>query len=324
MKLERIKGTEAGASGGRRRILIIAAIVIVVALIAWWLLSRPGLPEASPPATAGSRPTRSISPPNIPGGSSEVLVNEGDTVEAGQVVARMDTEELEAQLRQAEAQIREAEDAQRVARADVAARRAQVGARSAEVERKQAEANYRPAAVRALARAWCRPARSASRKRETRQCADAFDPRHGRGNAGPDGGRAGRSGRRRRPRRSAPSRRSPRRAAEADRIRAQIRDSVLVAPIRGRVESRLAEPGEVLAAGGRVFSLVDLSDVYMYVFLPEQVTGKHRHRLGSADRARRGAAISDPRLRLLHLADRAVHAQDGRDRRRSATTSPSA
>ena len=62
--------------------------------------------------------------------------------------------------------------------------------------------------------------------------------------------------------------------AKADRMRAEIKDSVLMAPIRGRVQTRLAEPGEVLPAGGRVFSLIDLSDVYMYVFLPEAVTGK--------------------------------------------------
>jgi HlyD family secretion protein len=36
----------------------------------------------------------------------------------------------------------------------------------------------------------------------------------------------------------------------------------------------LAEPGEVLAPGGRVLDTIDLSDVYMYVYLPERVTGK--------------------------------------------------
>jgi HlyD family secretion protein len=62
--------------------------------------------------------------------------------------------------------------------------------------------------------------------------------------------------------------------ATADRLRAEIKDAVLVAPMRGRVETRLAEPGEVLPAGGRVFAVNDLSDVYMYVYLPESVTGK--------------------------------------------------
>src|SRR5262249_29916213 len=50
--------------------------------------------------------------------------------------------------------------------------------------------------------------------------------------------------------------------------------AVLRSPIRGRVQSRMAEPGEVLGGGGKVLALVDLSDVYMYVFLPEQIAGK--------------------------------------------------
>ncbi|MQU09718.1 HlyD family efflux transporter periplasmic adaptor subunit, partial [Pseudomonas helleri] len=37
---------------------------------------------------------------------------------------------------------------------------------------------------------------------------------------------------------------------------------------------RVAQPGEVLGAGGRVLNLVDLSDVYMTFFLPETVAGK--------------------------------------------------
>ena len=45
-----------------------------------------------------------------PGRIKEVLADEGDTVDEGQVVATMDTEPLEAQLRNAEAKIREAED----------------------------------------------------------------------------------------------------------------------------------------------------------------------------------------------------------------------
>jgi HlyD family secretion protein len=36
----------------------------------------------------------------------------------------------------------------------------------------------------------------------------------------------------------------------------------------------MAEPGEVVAAGGKVLALLDLSDVYMYVFLPTADAGK--------------------------------------------------
>jgi HlyD family secretion protein len=62
--------------------------------------------------------------------------------------------------------------------------------------------------------------------------------------------------------------------AESERLKADIADNTLKSPIRARVQGRLAEPGEVVAAGGKVLSTLDLSDVYMYVFLPTNVTGK--------------------------------------------------
>jgi HlyD family secretion protein len=40
------------------------------------------------------------------------------------------------------------------------------------------------------------------------------------------------------------------------------------------VQYLVAQPGEVLAAGGKVLNLVDLTDVYMSFFLPETVVGK--------------------------------------------------
>ena len=57
------------------------------------------------------------------------------------------------------------------------------------------------------------------------------------------------------------------------RIIADIDDSELKAPRDGRIQYRVAEPGEVLAAGGRVLNMVDLSDVYMTFFLPTEQAG---------------------------------------------------
>ncbi|MGQ7114642.1 HlyD family efflux transporter periplasmic adaptor subunit, partial [Escherichia sp. TWPC-MK] len=57
------------------------------------------------------------------------------------------------------------------------------------------------------------------------------------------------------------------------RFAADIDDSELKAPRDGRVQYRVAEPGEVLAAGGRVLNMVDLSDVYMTFFLPTEQAG---------------------------------------------------
>ncbi|MBO5723028.1 MAG: efflux RND transporter periplasmic adaptor subunit [Lentisphaeria bacterium] len=62
--------------------------------------------------------------------------------------------------------------------------------------------------------------------------------------------------------------------AQIDRVQADIDDSLLTSPLEGRIQYRIAEPGEVLNAGGRVLNLVDLTDVYMTFFLPEGVAGK--------------------------------------------------
>ena len=62
--------------------------------------------------------------------------------------------------------------------------------------------------------------------------------------------------------------------ATLERIQAEIDDSQLKAPRDGRVQFRLAQPGEVLGAGGKVLNLVDLSDVYMSFFLPETAAGR--------------------------------------------------
>ena len=40
------------------------------------------------------------------------------------------------------------------------------------------------------------------------------------------------------------------------------------------MQYRVAQPGEVLGAGGKVLNIVDLADVYMTFFLPEQAAGR--------------------------------------------------
>jgi HlyD family secretion protein len=62
--------------------------------------------------------------------------------------------------------------------------------------------------------------------------------------------------------------------ATVQRIQADITDSALKAPRDGRVQYRVAQPGEVLGAGGRVLNLVDLTDVYMTFFLPTAQAGR--------------------------------------------------
>ncbi len=53
-----------------------------------------------------------------------------------------------------------------------------------------------------------------------------------------------------------------------------LHDMVLVSPRTGRVQYQLARNGEVVPAGGKVLTILDLRDVYMTVFLPAAVAGK--------------------------------------------------
>jgi len=62
--------------------------------------------------------------------------------------------------------------------------------------------------------------------------------------------------------------------AEVDQIDAILVDLVLVSPRSGRVQYRLARAGEVVAAGQRVLTILDLKDVYMTIYLPGEIAGK--------------------------------------------------
>jgi HlyD family secretion protein len=51
-------------------------------------------------------------------------------------------------------------------------------------------------------------------------------------------------------------------------------ESYLTTPIQGRVLYKLAQPGEVLGSGGNVFTVLDLTDVSMSIFVPTEQAGK--------------------------------------------------
>ncbi len=110
----------------RKRLLVLAGVVVVAAGggAAWWLL-RPAEATTSPvvvPVTVGTqRQTVSASGTvepaaradlsfGVAGEVTEVLVKEGDTVTAGQALAKVDDTLLQAQLTAAEAQLDAAED----------------------------------------------------------------------------------------------------------------------------------------------------------------------------------------------------------------------
>jgi HlyD family secretion protein len=71
-------------------------------------------------------------------------------------------------------------------------------------------------------------------------------------------------------------------AAKVDEIKSKIGELTLVSPRAGKVQYQLAHPGDSLAAGAPIVTLIDLGDVYMTVFLRAADAAK----LGSGDEAR--------------------------------------
>jgi HlyD family secretion protein len=62
--------------------------------------------------------------------------------------------------------------------------------------------------------------------------------------------------------------------AQVAQIEAQLSETEIAAPVAGRVEYKLSQPGAVLGSGGRIVTLLDLSDVFMTVFLPTRDVGR--------------------------------------------------
>jgi HlyD family secretion protein len=175
---------------------------------------------------------------------TEVRVREGDLVQPGQVLAQIDVEELTAQRREAEAQLRRARDAEQQARAVVARRDSERNLARVELARTQSLVEEEVASVQKLdhdrtrsetAEAAFRAAQEQLHEAESAIAAAA---------------------------------------ASLQRIQTLLDETTLVSPIRGRVIYRLAEPGEVLGAGGKVVTILDLADVYMTIFLPTEQAGR--------------------------------------------------
>jgi HlyD family secretion protein len=231
-------------SRNRNRILIGAVAALVVGVAAWVIFGGSSLPQGFAGGNGRLEANQIYVATKYAGRIKQVLFNEGDTVNAGQVVAVMDTSPLEAQLREAEAQISAAQDQRNVALAQVDVKQANYNYAAKQYQRSRGLVGRGAVSAQEaevdLASMLSGRAELVGAKAQVVQASATIDAAK----------------------------------ATADRLRAEIHDATLVAPVRARIESRLAEPGEVLDQGGRVFSLVDLSDVYMYVFLPEKITGK--------------------------------------------------
>jgi HlyD family secretion protein len=259
-----------------RRGLILAGIALLAAAtigtVAWQRLSVGGLPAGFASGNGRIEAVAIDISAKVAGRIGDILVNEGDFVTAGQELARMDTAQLRAQLRQAEAEqrraeigvetatsfVRQREAEKRAAEATIGQRRAANDATQRQLARSipLARANTIPQSALDNDRAAAESTAAGLAAAEAQLAAADAAISSAQASVVDAGAAVDAAG------------------AAIEAIQVSIDDSTLRAPRDGRVQFRVAQPGEVVAAGGRVLNMVDLSDVYMTFFLPTAEAGR--------------------------------------------------
>ena len=258
-----------------KKVLIWAAIAVVVAVISvvGWIKLKPSGPGKGFVSGNGRIEATEIDVATKLGGRvQDIMVNEGDFVQAGQLLAQMQIDVLDAQRDEARAQSRQAVTAVASAEAQVAARKSDTVAAQAMVVQRESELD---AAQRRLAR-------TETLTKQGVEAVQELDDDRARAHGGEAAVNAAQA--------QVAAAQAAVKAAQAQvvsanagvtaseaaiaRVEADIQDSQLKSPRDGRVQYRVAQPGEVLGAGGKVLNLVDLGDIYMTFFLPETAVGK--------------------------------------------------
>ncbi|MFO0587829.1 MAG: HlyD family efflux transporter periplasmic adaptor subunit [Polyangiaceae bacterium] len=268
---------------------LIAGVMLVLvlsAVLAYRAHAQSSYKHAPSGGSATLEGTEAVIATKVAGRLVEVLVQEGDAVKPGQIVARFDCEDqqaalalAEARAKQAEAQITLAEkgvagaqDAARAAQAQVAVASARSG--SLEIQRQKAErdrgridalaktgsvSTYEQDSITTAEKGLEAELKTVAANVGAASLA-ARAQASGVNTAGAqvEVARAGLE------------------AAKADVRRAQLAvdECVLKAPRAGLIVDRLHEPGAVLTPGSRVLTMIDISTVKATFFLPNAELGR--------------------------------------------------
>lgn len=179
-----------------------------------------------------------------PGRLVDITVEEGSEVKAGQVVGRVSSPEYEAQLRAAQSNVERAKQSRAEAESLIDQRKAVLAAAKSDFERGE---------------------ELVGKQIITQQ---TFDQRR-RNYEGAEANVVGAIAQRDQADAAIKSAQ-----ADVERLESILHDLILVSPRTGRVQYQLARNGEVVAAGGKILTILDLQDVYMTVFLPAATVGK--------------------------------------------------
>jgi HlyD family secretion protein len=254
--------------------LTLVSVVVILGLVAYLVWQNMTQPDTEALVSGNGRieATEINISSKLAGQLEEILVQEGDFVESGQVLARIKVSALEAQLREVQAQQRQAQDGIATAEAQVAMRISEKAAAQAMVVQRETElvaAKNRLARTEILAKDGASSKQQLDDERaDVKSVAAVLSAARAQVDSAQSAIVAARS--------QVSSARSQVDAIKAtvERINFDIEDAQLKAPLKARVQFLVAQPGEMIAAGGRVMNLIDLSDVYMTFFLPETVAGR--------------------------------------------------
>ncbi|WP_409277647.1 HlyD family secretion protein [Pseudomonas defluvii] len=220
------------------------ALLMAAGGLGYWKSLHDRLPEGLSQGNGRLEATEVQIASKVPGRLAEVLADEGDSVKQGQLLARIDTRTLEAQRTQAEAEVLRAKENYAAAQANVQLRQSELLLASQELRRSRELFQRKYASQQLLDQQQARFDTSSSAVVAARAQLAAINAAIGAAQA------------------------------QVEQLTSEIDDSSLRAPIDGVVQLRLAEPGEVLPAGGRVLLLIDPNDQYMNLYLPASTAGK--------------------------------------------------
>ncbi len=173
----------------------------------------------------------------------DIPVEEGDIVEKGQLLATLDTKELDAKLQEALAYVEQAKQNKNYALAIVTQKESELNLATTNYNR--SKTLYKNKSI---------PLVELQRDETTFQTAQAAlvasKAQVISANAAINAA-----------------------IAQVETIKVQIDESKLYSPIKGRVIYKIAQNGEIISNGGRVLVVLDLMNTYMTIFLPTSQAG---------------------------------------------------
>jgi len=249
----------------------ILAVMVIVVLLAWqFIKAQRGKVIAS--ANGRIEATEVNIAAKYAGRIVKEFVDQGDYVTKGEVVAKMDTDVLQAQLREAQAKVQEAQSTITAKRSKLAENESNKAAAQADVIKREAElwaAKKRADRTAVLAG---RAAVSQQEADDDKARVEAYDAAVSAAKAQVAAAEAAIATARSQVLEAESSYQAA--VATVQRIQADINETDLKAPVDGRIQYRVAQPFEVVPAGGRVLNMIDLNDVYMTFFLPTKEVGR--------------------------------------------------